>query len=337
MKTLIAILAGLVLSLSATTAQAQEVDLTLVMIPGPGSTYSRAVLKIPERIDRATSGRVKITINNSLVKGTQLAPSVRDGRAQMSAVLHPYLSSGDPRMGLPHLPGLIESVEEYKLVWDTFYGAALADIWLEKWNSVVLAEGAFCTQNLWSKTPIQTIEDFKGKKIRVNNTESAQLLNALGAKPTPIAWGEIPSALQRGLIDGIMSASCAGREHGFGQVTKYLQNWKTGPIVGWAVLVNKNVWAEIPADLQKLVKDEMWALQEEGFETYNAYQDSVQKALEAEGAEFWVASDSDLERLFVPKYTDAVYDAWYKRAEDLGIDGKALVERTRKVLGKTAQ
>ncbi len=51
-----------------------------------------------------TGGRVKITINNSLVKGTQLAPSVRDGRAQMSAVLHPYLSSGDPRMGLPHLP-----------------------------------------------------------------------------------------------------------------------------------------------------------------------------------------------------------------------------------------
>ena len=211
MTKLYAFILGLIVSVTAVTAEAQEVDLTLVMIPGPGSTYSRAVLQIPDRIDKATGGRAKITINNSLVKGTQLAPSVRDGRAQMSAVLHPYLSSGDPRMGLPHLPGLIESIEEYKFVWDAFYGKLLADIWLEKWNSVVLAEGAFCTQNLWSKTPIRTIEDFKGKKIRVNNTESAHLLNALGAKPTPIAWGEIPSALQRGLIDGIMSASCAGR------------------------------------------------------------------------------------------------------------------------------
>ena len=334
MKQLYALIFCLVVTMSAPMVQAQEVDLTMVMIPGPGSTYSRAVLQIPERIDKATGGRVKITINNSLVKGTQLAPSVRDGRAQMSAVLHPYLSSGDPRMGLPHLPGLIESIEEYKFVWDAFYGQQLADIWLKNWNSVVLAEGAFCTQNLWSKTPIQTIEDFKGKKIRVNNTESAHLLNALGAKPTPIAWGEIPSALQRGLIDGIMSASCAGQQHGFGKVTKYLQNWKTGPIVGWAVLINKDVWAKIPADLQKLMKAELWALQEEGFHTYNEYQKSVQKILEGEGAQFWVASDKELKQLFVPKYTDAVYDAWYERAKKLDIDGEALVQRVRDVLGK---
>ena len=115
-----------------------------------------------------------------------------------------------------------------------------------------------------------------------------------------------------------MSASCAGRKHGFGQVTKYLQNWKTGPIVGWAVLINKDEWAKVPADLQKLIQDEMLALQEEGFHTYNEYQATVQKLLEEEGAEFWVASDSELERLFVPKYTDAVYETWYKRAEELG-------------------
>lgn len=334
MKKIYLVLVSLVMSLSAMTVHAQEVDLTMVMIPGPGSIYSQSVLQVPDRISKATNGRVKITINNSLVKGTQLAPSVRDGRAQMSAVLHPYLSSGDPRMGLPHLPGLIESIEEYKFVWDAFYGKMLADIWLEKWNSVVLAEGAFCTQNLWSKTPIQTIADFKGKKIRVNNTESAQLLNALGAKPTPIAWGEIPSALQRGLIDGIMSASCAGYQHGFGQVTKHLQNWKTGPIVGWAILVNKDVWAKVPADLQKMIKDEMWALQEESFHTYYQYQNEMQKKIEADGAKFWVASDGDLKELFVPKYTDTVYETWYERTDKLGIDGKALVARVRSTLGK---
>ena len=132
-----------------------------------------------------------------------------------------------------------------------------------------------------SAMPNQKIEDFKDKKIRVNNTGSAHLLNALGAKPTPIAWGEISSALQRGPIDDIMSASCAGQQQGFGQVTKHLQNWKTGPIVGWAVLANKEEWAKIPADLQKLVKDEMWALQEEGFHSCYEYQASVEKSLKA--------------------------------------------------------
>ena len=334
MKILPLLFLGLMMSLSTFAAKAQEIDLTMVMIPGPGSTYSHAVLSIPERIKEATSGRVKIVINNSLVKGTQLAPSVRDGRAQMSAVLHPYLSSGDPRMGLPHLPGLIENVEEYKFVWDAFYGEMLANIWLEKWNSVVLAEGVFCTQNLWSKTPIQNIAAFKGKKIRVNNTESANLLHALGAKPTPIAWGEIPTALQRGLIDGIMTASCAGYQQGFGTVTKHIQNWKTGPIVGWAVLVNKNVWAKIPADLQKMIKDAMWTMQEAGFYNYYAYQASMQKKIEADGAQFWVAPDSKLKALFVPQYTDAVYKDWYERADKFGIDGKEIVDQVRTILGK---
>mgnify|MGYP000064807271 CR=1 FL=1 len=334
MKSLFRITTGAVLSVWALAATAQEVDLTMVMIPGPGSTYQTAIESVPERIAKATDGRAQITINNSLVKGTQLAPSVRDGRAQMSAVLHPYLSSGDPLMGLPHLPGLIESMEEYKFVWDAFYGDMLADVWLGKWNSVVLAEGAFCTQNLWSTTPIQTIEDFKGKKVRVNNTESATLLNALGAKPTPIAWGEIPSALQRGLIDAIMASSCAGYQQGFGKVTKYLQNWKTGPIVGWAMLVNKDVWAEVPADLQDLIMAEMHAIQEEGFHGYYEYQNMMEAKIAEQGAEFWVAPDDKLAELFVPKYTEEVYTAWYARAEEAGIDGKAIVERVRAVLGK---
>ena len=334
MTKLYAFILGLIVSVSAVTAEAQEVDLTLVMIPGPGSTYSRAVLQIPDRIAKATDGRAKITINNSLVKGTQLAPSVRDGRAQMSAVLHPYLSSGDPRMGLPHLPGLIESIEEYKFVWDAFYGKLLADIWLEKWNSVVLAEGAFCTQNLWSKTPIRTIEDFKGKKIRVNNTESAHLLNALGAKTDPDRLGRDPFG----------PPARSDRRHHVGELRRAEARLRAGH--------------EIPAELEdrpdrrlggsdqqgrmgqgsrrpaETHQDEMLALQEEGFHTYNEYQATVQKALEEEGAEFWVASDSELERLFVPKYTDAVYETWYKRAEELGIDGKALVQRVRTVLGK---
>lgn len=336
MKKVIQAFVGLVMSMTAvsTANAAEEFDLTMVMIPGPGSIYSQAALSVPDRIAKATNGRVKVTVNNSLVKGTQLAPAVRDGRAPMSALLHPYLSSGDPIMGLPHLPGLIENIEEYKFVWDAYYGQLLADTWLKKWNSVVLAEGAFCTQNLWSTTPIQTIEDFKGKKIRVNNTESAQLLNALGAKPTPVAWGEIPSALERGLIDGIMAASCPGYQQGFARVTKYLQNWKTGPIVGWAVLINKDVWAAIPEDLQKMIKDAMHEMQEEKFFSYNEYEAMMEKKIEADGAEFWVAPDSLLKELFVPQYTDVVYETWYKRAEEQGIDGRAIVAKVRAILGK---
>ena len=168
----------------------------------------------------------------------------------------------------------------------------------------------------------------------MNNIESAQLLDALGAKPTPVAWGEIPSALQRGLIDGIMASSCAGYRQGFGKITKYLQNWKTGPIVGWAILANKDTWSEIPTDLQAMIKDALHEMQEDGFHGYYEYQNMMEAKIADQGAEFWVAPDNKLAELFVPKYTEAVYDAWYARTAELDINGEAIVERVRAVLGK---
>lgn len=51
--------------------------------------------------------------------------------------------------------------------------------------------------------PIQTPEDLKGLKIRTQESATAiRMIRAMGGSATPIAWGELYSALQQGIVDG---------------------------------------------------------------------------------------------------------------------------------------
>src|SRR5699024_10207514 len=51
--------------------------------------------------------------------------------------------------------------------------------------------------------PIKTPSDLAGMKIRVQNSQSAiEMVNSIGGSATPIAWGELYTALQSGVVDG---------------------------------------------------------------------------------------------------------------------------------------
>lgn len=320
--------------LAGLPVKAQEFDLTLAVIPSPNTAYAAMISSVPERIATATEGRVAITVNDSLVGGPQLASAARDGRVPMSGTVHTYLAAEEPRMGIFNLPGLINNMPEYKFVCDAFWCDDLAQLWSEKWNSVVLAEGAWCVQQLFSKEPIHTLEDFEGKRLRVHNPQTATLMDAVGAKPVPLPTSEIMPALERGVIDGLFTSTCFGHGQEYWRIAKNVQNWSLGPINGWAVIVNNDTWEEIPPDLQAAIRAEMAELQTEALTGYYGFVRTAMEEMKEQGVEFWVAPQSELERIFDPKYTDPVYQSWYDRAAEVGFDGEAYVQRVREVLGK---
>lgn len=317
-----------------TPALAQEFDLTMGVLPSPNSLYTEMMEQVPERISEATDGNVQVTLNDSLVGGTQITAAVRDGRVPMSGALHTYLAAEEPRMGLFNLPGLVNNMPEYAYLCESFWCEDVEQLWEENWNSVVLAEGAWCSQALFSKEPIRTLEDFQGKKLRVHNPQTAALMEAIGAKPAPLPLSEIPPALERGVIDGVFTSTCYGNGQEYWRLAENVQNWKIGPITGWVVIINKDVWESIPDDQRSAIRAEMDALEQEAL--YNFY-DHVNAAIadmEAEGIEVWTAPQSEVDRVTAPEYAEASYQAFYDRAEELGFDGEAYVQRAREVLGK---
>jgi len=328
-----AALAGLLLPAGA---MAQKIDLTMGIIVSPGDAYSALTASVPERVAKATNGRVQITVSDSLVAPAQIASAVRDGRLPMSASLHTYLAADEPRMGIFNLPDLINNIEEYQKVRDAFWAKDVARIWDEKWGAVVLAEGAWCPTRLFSKTPIHTVEDFKNKRLRVHNPQTAAHMNALGAKPTPMAPTEIMPALERGVIDGVFISTCVGGALEFWRIAKNVQDWGIGPITGWAILVNKAEWAGLPADVRQQMQTAMDGLQKDAFGTYNAFVQAALDNMKKHGVEPWTAPEAERQKVNATQFSKPAYDSWYARAKEVGFDGPAYVNRIRAALGKPA-
>lgn len=330
-----ALLLGGILQFGATqAASAQDFDLTMGILSTPNSLYLKMMNQVPERIERATGGKVVITLNDSLVGGTQITASVRDGVVPMSGALHTYLAAEEPRLGIFNLPGLVNNMAEYTYLGNSFWFDDVEQLWDEKWNSVVLAEGAWCSQALFSKEPIHTLEDFAGKKLRVHNPQTASLMEALGAKPAPLALSEVPSALQQGVIDGVFTSTCYGNGQEYWRVAPNVQNWKIGPITGWVIIINKDIWAEIPEDLQIAIRAEMADLQDEALYDFYANVDVAVDQMHEAGIDLWTAPQSEVDRVTAPEYSQTAYQAFYDRAAELGFDGEAYVEKARRALGK---
>lgn len=107
-----------------------------------------------------------------------------------------------------------------------------------------------------SRVPIKSLADFKGKKLRMAGRVQGHILKRLGGAQVMLPGGEIYQALQLGTIDGAeFSSPSIDWGMGFAEVTKF----NVGP--GWhqpasmiGVMINRDAWAKLPADLKLIVE-----------------------------------------------------------------------------------
>lgn len=327
-----AALAGALLS---TGALAQQVKWTIGWTNANGSSYAETIKTVPARLDAATKGRLKIELYDTLVAGAEQPAAVRDGRLDGSFAVSPWLSAEAPLVNFGHLPGLLTDVAVYQKMLDPLLRGEMAKVWASKYKAVQLATGVFEDQCIISKVPMNTVADFAGKKVRVHNTEAAALMKAIGAVPTPVPFGEITPALQRGIVDVVMTSVGTANGFGFPAVAKHVSIWRIGTIVPWSFVVNEAVWAKLPADLKPAVEAELRKIEEEHFARHAQFsKDSIDRLVKA-GMTLYVAPPQELAKLFAASNVTTVYDNWYSLNEKSGTDGRALVKRINELKGKS--
>ena len=108
-----------------------------------------------------------------------------------------------PEMAVYGLPYVFRDANHYWAVLNGEVGQSL----LRKGESKFLRGLCYYdggSRNFYTKDqPIKTPDDLKGLKIRVmNSTTAINMIKAMGGSPTPIAWGELYSALAQGTVDG---------------------------------------------------------------------------------------------------------------------------------------
>lgn len=110
------------------------------------------------------------------------------------------------------------------------------------------------TRNFYSREPILTPADLKGKKIRVMNDPVAMdLIRTFGGAPTPIAWGELYSALQQGIVDGAENnpPSLLASRH-FEICKHFTLNHHTR--IPDVVIISAKIWSELGPEEQAWIQ-----------------------------------------------------------------------------------
>jgi C4-dicarboxylate-binding protein DctP len=210
-----------------------------------------------KEIEEKSGGRLVVEIypNAQLGSDRQAFESVSMGSLEMTMCTMAIASGFEEKVTVLDLPFLFKTKEAVYNALDGELGAKLNEL-LVKHNVLNLgyAEGGF-RHITNSKRPITKPEDLNGIKLRTQeNPIHVAAFKAFGANPTPMAFGELFTALQQKTVDGQENPINLIYASKFHEVQKYLT--LTGHVYGTACFfVNNDFFNKLPEDLQKIVQE----------------------------------------------------------------------------------
>ena len=196
--------AALALGMMAGTAQAQTTLRSTDIHPTDYPTVE-AVRHMGKLLEERTKGRLKINVFHSAQLGNEkdTIEQTRFGVIDINRINMAPFNNLIPATNVPSLPFIFRSVAHMRSVMDGPIGDSILKEF-EKHDLVGLAFYDSGSRSFYnSKRAINSPADMKGMKIRVQQSDMfVALVSALGANATPMAFGEVYSALQTGVIDG---------------------------------------------------------------------------------------------------------------------------------------
>lgn len=161
--------------------------------------------RMKERLEELSGDRLAIDIYPSGVLGSevQCIEQLQSGELAMTKTSTAAMESFIPELGIFGVPYLFDDEAHF---WEVLEGEVGKDL-LSVGRGIGLVGLCYYdagSRNFYStKKPIRTPDDLKGMKIRVQNSRMAiAMIETLGGSPTPIAFGELYSALAQGVVDG---------------------------------------------------------------------------------------------------------------------------------------
>ncbi|MEJ8570583.1 TRAP transporter substrate-binding protein DctP [Microbaculum marinum] len=262
-----------------------------------------------EDVEKATGGKLKIDVyaaGELPYKNSDVLRIVATNQVEMADLAIGPVAGEVPELNVFVLPFICTSM-------DQFYAAAdealpIIDGRLqEKFGVRGLTAWTMPPQEIWLTEDIGKIEELKGRKIRTWNKTQVEMLDLLGASGVAITPAEVIPALQRGVVDGAVTAAIPAYDWKFYEVLDYgyMLNFT---MTNQVIAVNEEQYAKLPDDVRAALDDTVqnWQLQfREAIETAAVEAGSK---LEEEGMELIDPSESDIQT--ARDVTKPMWNAW---------------------------
>lgn len=275
-------------------------------------------------MEEKTDGRVQVEVypNGQLGEDDDIVKGVKLGTCQIFIGTQGSVSSvlGE-KYDVLDLPFLYNSFEEW-------CGGMLGEGGgLELYNELLEGTGyvaldfAYDGQRsiLTTEKPIRSLADMKGLKIRVTPSKMyLSIFKAMGANPTPMAFGEVYTGLTQGTIDGLDHSATVIVDQKFQEPSKYftLSNHMTSP---QPILTSQAFLDSLPKDIYDIFMEGIVQMGERQRELEHGKEAECLQQMKDSGIEVIELTDAQKDE-FV-KAVQPVYDEWR------GISGDDAVDR----------
>jgi TRAP-type C4-dicarboxylate transport system substrate-binding protein len=253
-KELLALLAGTVLALALFPAGAAAAPVELNYAIFFPATHGHTLLATEwaKEVEKRTNGAVKVNIfaGATLMPADQTYDGVVKGIADIGMSVLSYSKGRFPLTEVLDLPlGYTSGLQATRLAnayYRKFQPKELADVRI----MYLMAHGPGI---LHTKKPVEKLEDLAGMKIRGTGT-SARIVAALGATPVAMPQNEAYDALQKGVVEGLVSPIETLKGWKYAEVVKYTtRDLGASYSVGFFVAMNRAKWDALPQEAQAAI------------------------------------------------------------------------------------
>lgn len=267
----------------------------------------KALVEMSDALKEATNGAYEIEISPNELLGSQkdAFELVQNGTIQMAMVANSIVENVNPDFAVLGLPYAYDSVDHQKKVFTSgILDEIFASTSANKFN--VLAAFTAGSRCVYTDKPIATPADLAGYKIRVMEAPtSIAMLNAMGGVATPMAQGEVYTAIQQGIIHGGENNEITYAD---------LKHYEVAPFFSYTrhlmipdlLVINSATLSGMSAEHQQIFKDLSKEYTEREFELWNSQIESAIQTAKDGGATFTEVDITPFQEAVQPVITDVV-------------------------------
>lgn len=295
----------------------------------PASPVVKGLEKMGAKLNEITGGEVNVTCNvgGSLpIDANSIAPAMSDGVLDFGSVSN--ISGYVPLAAIGILPGMFQNNAEYDSKgWPILKEVIQAEF--DKRNLKVFGTYHYPPQVIWGSltaTPLKSLDDLKGKTLRVGNPEVGEFAKIFGAIPVTLPTPDVAPALQRGTVEYVITAAAAG-----GRLWKdFFHSAILDPVyvaTGY-IIMNKDRWESLTPDQQ--AEFEAYAVETARWITETQENDDGAAIAEFEAAGWEITPASSETYARIVEGMQPLWDAW---AEERGQEAVELLGKLKAAVG----
>jgi len=243
----------------ASSSMAADYTLKFSHVVSANTPKGKAADFFEKRLEELSKGKIDVQVypSSQLYNDNAVLKALRLNSVQMAAPSFSKFGKIVPQLALFDLPFIFRDAKHLHAVQDGDVGQALKD--------KVTAKGIVAL-NYWdnafkqlssNKNALRMPADAQGQKFRIMSSKVLEAqFHAVGANPQMMAFSEVYSGLQQGVIDAAENPISNIYTKKFHEVQKYLTVSNHG-YLGYLVVMSQKFWNSLPADLQANVTQAM--------------------------------------------------------------------------------